>query len=139
MDVSTWNLNWFSTSFDSYFLVDLLFLLPGCPGVLLVFTTYLEQIGILSNSSKIVLKNNITFDNPLEDRLYQMLVKASVDYVLVETANNNEPVEISIYNTFGQLVYTEKTADNKTKIRAFMHGNFFIPPKKTSGFCSAKA
>lgn len=32
--------------------------------------------------SKIVLKNNITFDNPLEDRLYQMLVKASVDYVL---------------------------------------------------------
>jgi hypothetical protein len=30
-------------------------------------------------------------------------------------------------------------ADHKTKIRAFMHGNFLIPPKKTSGFGSAKA
>jgi hypothetical protein len=29
-------------------------------------------------------------------------------------------------------------ADDKTKIHAFMRCNFFIPPKKTSGFGSAK-
>ncbi|MES2835992.1 MAG: GEVED domain-containing protein [Bacteroidota bacterium] len=40
----------------------------------------------------------------------------SVDYILVETANNNQPAEISLYNTFGQLVYIEKTTNNKTKI-----------------------
>lgn len=53
----------------------------------------------------------------------------SADYILVETANNNEPVEISLYNTFGQLVYTEKTTNNKTKISvddSFKQGVYIV-------------
>jgi hypothetical protein len=53
----------------------------------------------------------------------------SVDYILVETANNNEPVEISLYNIFGQLVYSEKTTNNKTKISVddnFKQGVYFV-------------